>query len=75
MHGGPGRPRRPRSRPLRLATRASGFRVADRVLGVDKEQDIADALAEEVGVSPDDVSLNSVGPSWGDEISEKAVGP
>ena len=31
------------------------------------------ALAELTGSSVDEVSLNEVGPSWGEEISEKAL--
>ncbi|MGI9603083.1 MAG: protein translocase subunit SecF [Acidimicrobiales bacterium] len=31
------------------------------------------ALADEVGVAPEDVSVSVVGPTWGDEITDKAV--
>lgn len=34
---------------------------------------MADTIAEVTGGRVDDVNLNSVGPSWGDEISEKAL--
>ena len=34
--------------------------------------EITDVLAEEAGVEPTDVSVSTVGPTWGDEISSKA---
>lgn len=34
--------------------------------------DVTDALAEVTGATTDDVDITSVGPSWGDEISDKA---
>ena len=48
------------------------IRVQTESLGVDRENEIAQALADEVGVEVTEVSLNSVGPSWGDEITAKA---
>jgi preprotein translocase subunit SecF len=39
----------------------------------DEAQAISDRLAELTGSDVDDVSLNSVGPSWGEEISRKAL--
>lgn len=36
-------------------------------------QDISARLAELTGADVNDVSLNSVGPSWGEEISRKAI--
>lgn len=36
-------------------------------------EDISNQLADLTGSSVDDVSLNSVGPSWGEEISRKAL--
>jgi preprotein translocase subunit SecF len=36
-------------------------------------QDISDQLAELTGSDIDEVSLNAVGPSWGEEISRKAI--
>lgn len=49
------------------------FRVQSESLGVDREQEIARSLAETIGEQSSDVNLNSVGPSWGEEITEKAV--
>jgi preprotein translocase subunit SecF len=40
---------------------------------VAEAQGITDKLAELTGSDADEVSLNSVGPSWGEEISRKAV--
>lgn len=37
------------------------------------QQEIAAALAEAEGIDPDLVSINEVGPSWGSEITDKAV--
>jgi preprotein translocase subunit SecF len=48
------------------------IRVQTESFGVDREQEIATALAIFVDVDADEVSLNSVGPSWGDEITSKA---
>lgn len=36
-------------------------------------QDVAVALAEAAGVDPDTVDVQDVSPSWGDEITEKAL--
>ena len=36
-------------------------------------EDVANALAEEAGVDRNDVSINEVGPSWGEDISRKAL--
>ena len=35
--------------------------------------ELIDALAEQAGVSPDDVNRTDVGPTWGSEISRKAL--
>lgn len=42
-------------------------------LGGDRSDEVSAALAELTGSSFDDVVLNEVGPTWGDEISAKAV--
>jgi preprotein translocase subunit SecF len=34
---------------------------------------VQDALAKMAGVSPNDVQLNDVGPSWGSDITDKAI--
>ncbi len=38
-----------------------------------KVVDVSAALAELTGVSPNDVSFSTAGPSWGEEITKKAV--
>jgi preprotein translocase subunit SecF len=38
-----------------------------------QQQQVAAALAEAEGIDPDLVSVNEVGPSWGSEITDKAV--
>jgi preprotein translocase subunit SecF len=49
------------------------LRVESEFVGTEKEGEVASALAELTGTPVDDVSLNSVGPSWGEEISRKAI--
>jgi len=38
-----------------------------------QQQEVRDALAEYAGAQPADVSINDVGPTWGEDISEKAI--
>ncbi|MDP1819981.1 MAG: protein translocase subunit SecD [Acidimicrobiales bacterium] len=49
------------------------IRVEAESVDSDKAADVTTRLADLTGADPDEVSLNSVGPSWGDEISEKAL--
>jgi preprotein translocase subunit SecF len=49
------------------------LRVEAAPLGTEESDEVTAALAELTGSSVDEVSLTSVGPSWGDEISEKAL--
>jgi preprotein translocase subunit SecF len=49
------------------------IRIQAEPLGLEREQAIAAALAEATGAEVSDVSLQSVGPSWGQEITEKAL--
>ena len=49
------------------------LRVEAEPVDIDKAEEVTTALAELTGSEPDEVSLTSVGPSWGDEISEKAL--
>jgi preprotein translocase subunit SecF len=49
------------------------LRVEAEPVSADTSDDVSAALAELTGSSVDDVSLTSVGPSWGEEISEKAI--
>jgi preprotein translocase subunit SecF len=49
------------------------LRVEAAPLGAEQGDKVTAALAELTGSSTDDVSFTSVGPSWGNEISEKAV--
>ena len=49
------------------------LRVQSESLGVEREQQIAEQLAELTGADRSEVNLNSVGPSWGEEISRKAI--
>jgi preprotein translocase subunit SecF len=50
----------------------SRLRVESEALPLEDAQRVSERLAELTGSNVDDVNLNSVGPSWGDEISAKA---
>ena len=49
------------------------LRVESEALDLDQANEVSRALAELTGADVDEVSLTSVGPSWGREISEKAL--
>jgi preprotein translocase subunit SecF len=49
------------------------LRIEAEPLSAEEGDRVTAALAELTGASTDDVSFTSVGPSWGSEISEKAV--
>jgi preprotein translocase subunit SecF len=49
------------------------LRIEAEPVELEKAEEISTALAELTGSDRNDISLNSVGPSWGDEISEKAL--
>ena len=49
------------------------LRIESEPIEVEQSDKVTDALAELTGSDIDDVNLNEVGPSWGDEISEKAL--
>jgi preprotein translocase subunit SecF len=48
------------------------IRVQNESLGLEQEEEIANDLAELAGIDSNEVALTSVGPSWGEEVSEKA---
>jgi len=47
-------------------------RVQTPSLSVGKAQEVQKTLADRAGIGIDEVSRNEVGPSWGNEISNKA---
>lgn len=49
------------------------FSIKAEPLESEQSDKVTAALAELTGVSVDEVNLNEVGPSWGEEISEKAI--
>jgi preprotein translocase subunit SecF len=49
------------------------LRIASEPISPENSDKVTAALVELTGSSVDDLSLNEVGPSWGREISEKAV--
>jgi len=61
---------------IQVVTNADGDRavsVRADVDAVDRTDEITDLLAEAAGISPNDIAVNSVGPTWGSEITEKAI--
>lgn len=48
------------------------FRVRAESATIAQQNDLTAALAETVGVTVNDISRSEVGPSWGDEITNKA---
>ena len=60
---------------IQIVTSPNGdrsLRVQAGVDAVDESPEITEALADLAGVSTDEVNVNTVGPSWGDEITRKA---
>jgi preprotein translocase subunit SecF len=51
----------------------TNLRVEAEALPLDEASKISASLADLTGSSPDEVNLTSVGPSWGREISSKAL--
>ena len=49
------------------------LRIEAEPVSANTSDQVTDALAQATGSSADDVSLTSVGPSWGREISDKAI--
>lgn len=49
-----------------------GMRVQISQVDTDKSTKVKDALAEELGVESGDINAQLVGPSWGEEIANKA---
>lgn len=49
------------------------LRIESEPIEVEQSDRVTDALAELTGSDLDEVNLNEVGPSWGQEISEKAL--
>jgi preprotein translocase subunit SecF len=49
------------------------LRIEAEPVSASTSDQVTDALAQVTGSSADDVSLTSVGPSWGREISDKAI--
>jgi preprotein translocase subunit SecF len=47
--------------------------VAAKTLPVSPTEKVANALAKYAGASRDDVSISTVGPTWGHEVSQKAI--
>lgn len=61
---------------IQTLTNQSGdriIRVQAGVDAVDRSGEITDVLAETAGVEAGEISVSTVGPSWGDNITEKAL--
>jgi preprotein translocase subunit SecF len=52
---------------------AETLRVTAGAEGTEAEADVAGILADVTGADPDEVSINEVGPTWGEEISRSAL--
>jgi preprotein translocase subunit SecF len=52
---------------------SKGVRVQGEDLPQAKQQEITDALAKYGGIEPAEVSVSDVGPTWGEQVSEKAL--
>ena len=50
-----------------------GVRVTTNTLGDDEADKVQAAVATAYGVGPDDVSTSTVGPTWGNDVSNKAL--
>ncbi len=50
-----------------------GWQVQTQPLTNKQVTSIQDSLASRYGLTPDDISVNSIGPSWGKDISQKAL--
>jgi preprotein translocase subunit SecF len=60
--------------PEVVQTTGSGdFRVETEELTSDEVDAVEQAIAEEVGVPVDDIAVQSVGSTWGDQITKKAI--
>ena len=51
----------------------NSVRVESKRATIEEQEKVRRALAEYASAQPTDVSINDVGPSWGDEVSEKAL--
>ncbi len=49
------------------------LRVQTETLSEARQTKVTGALAKYSGVDPTDVSVSSIGPTWGDEVSKKAI--
>lgn len=56
-----------------LGRPADSVRVESRRATIEQQEKVRDALAAYANAQPADVSVNDVGPSWGQEVSKKAV--
>ncbi|MGI9578533.1 MAG: protein translocase subunit SecF [Microthrixaceae bacterium] len=64
------------SRVLRISGRVEteADQAADNALTpVEVGAEVANALAADAGLDPDEVNVNTVGPSWGEDITRQAV--
>jgi preprotein translocase subunit SecF len=56
-----------------IQTTGNGFiKVSSKHLSPDKQNQVTDAIAKEAHITPQQVSINDVGPSWGKTVTNKA---
>lgn len=61
---------------LQEAVTADGtriIRITSQVADVDTGSQVANALSEAAGLEPGDVTVNTIGPSWGSDITRQAI--
>jgi preprotein translocase subunit SecF len=56
-----------------LILNGNSARVQSKDLSQAKQQEVSNALAKYASVTPDAVLVKSVGPTWGDKVSQKAL--
>lgn len=61
-----------RQRPVLGGTGETTIRVAAGADAIDLDRQVAQRLADLTGSDVNDVAINEVGPSWGEEVSRKA---
>ncbi len=58
---------------VQLTGGGAGIRVQTPALTADDESQLAAAIAAEAGVEPDDANRTTIGPTFGEQITQKAV--
>jgi preprotein translocase subunit SecF len=62
----------PASSPIVNTSGEDAIRVQTEPLSNDDARVVAEAIRDSAGVQPDDISQNVIGPSWGQQVADKA---